>query len=103
MRSVWKFEANALVVAGKQEIIMPKGAELLDVQYQQMHSVFQGGTTTENICIWAMVDTKEEEFKNRQFEMYGTGHDIPETGEGTLHYISTVQDAPLVWHVFERI
>lgn len=86
---IWKY--NISIEAGRQEIQLPKGAEILSIQNQY------GG-----IAMWVLVEenTKKEEDKIRYFEVYGTGHPIPlETGR---EYIATVLISPFVWHIFEH-
>ncbi|HOH62242.1 MAG TPA: hypothetical protein PK698_07230 [Bacilli bacterium] len=79
----------------KVTITMPKNAEILSVQVQQ------GGPV-----MWAIVNPEEEKVE-RHFEMFGTGHQIPEDGINRK-YISTIQVTPnivlppLCFHVFER-
>ena len=68
---------------------MPQGAQVLTVQ-------MQGGTP----CLWARVDT-ERALERRSFDVYGTGHEVPD--DPRLVYVSTFQmdNGALVWHVFE--
>lgn len=77
-----------------ETIQLPKGAEILSVQYQK-------GV----LCLWAMGNA--EEVEDRIIEIYGTGWEIgaDKSKGGTLKYIATVQNdqQDLVWHVFERV
>jgi hypothetical protein len=68
---------------------MPQGAQVLTVQMQD-------GTP----CLWAKVDpTRPTE--RRTFNVYGTGHEMPD--DPCLVYVATFQmgGGALVWHVFE--
>jgi hypothetical protein len=50
-------------------------------------------------CLWALVDP-EQDYTDRTIDIIVTGHDIVDLFTRT--YIGTVQQGPLVWHVFER-
>lgn len=81
--TVWKYP---LAIADSQSIIMPVGAEILDVQVQ-------GGIP----CLWAMVDpTRPTE--HVLVQTVGTGHTFFPIGE----YVGTYQvhNGTLVFHVF---
>jgi hypothetical protein len=89
-KAIFKYPLDA---RGEQQVMMPEGARVLSVQEQ-------GGV----ICLWAMVET-DRPFKTvRTFQIYGTGHSIP---DGLRHrvYVGTVQTegGSLVWHVFELV
>lgn len=79
-------------VTGIQNVILPLGANILAVQMQK-HVV----------CLWAMVQEKQNKFQTRCIEIFGTGHPMSQQFNRT--YIGTVQqeEGTLVWHVFERI
>jgi hypothetical protein len=51
--------------------------------------------------MWALVNPEASKEK-RRFELYGTGHDVPES-DGLIH-VGTfqMQDGALVFHLFER-
>jgi len=68
---------------------MPQGAQVLTVQMQD-------GTP----CLWARVDT-DRALEWRSFDVYGTGHEMPD--DPRLVYVATFQmdGGALVWHVFE--
>lgn len=68
---------------------MPKDAKILSLQIQDGY-----------ICIWAMVDT-DKPVERRRFTRYGTGHEIIASDVRFLKFIETIQDGPLVWHIFE--
>lgn len=88
---IWKFP---LATADKQDISLPKGAEILCVQTQD-----------DKPYLWALV---EEGFtENRTFEIFGTGQKI-NYDSGTARYIDRKyigsfqqQEGVFVWHVFE--
>lgn len=87
MKSIWKFPLKA---EGKQSIVIPEGAVLLDVQTQ--HQI---------PCLWALVDPEAEQ-ETRLVITHGTGHPV---GEDTGAYIGTYQinGGSLVFHVFEHV
>lgn len=87
MKTIWKIP---LIVAGEQDILLPKGSEILSCQFQ--HGM---------LCLWAEVDHKACK-ETRIISIFGTGHPIL---EGSFEYITTVQEAKgdLVWHIYERI
>ena len=80
---ILKWELN-----DSQELFLPKGAKILDVQIQK-----------DTCCLWALCDENATREK-RVFAIYGTGNPIPDD-PGT--YISTFQmyNGNLVFHVFE--
>ena len=88
-KQIWKFELYPNVTV----IDMPKGAEILTVQTQD-----------EIPFIWVLVNPENLEEK-RQFEIYGTGHDIYCDMGIERKYINTFQlsGGSLVFHLFERI
>ena len=89
-QSIWKFPMD---VNDKVKISMPKGAEILTVQTQH-----------ETPCIWALVDTENGK-EERYFEIFGTGHPIPNDMGVERKYINTFQlkGGALVFHLFERL
>lgn len=86
-KTIWKFP---LEIAGAQGIEMPKGAEILCVQFQKTI-----------LCLWAIVDPSAEN-EIRGFEICGTGR-APQHDFDRLSYVSTFQtmDGEFVWHLFE--
>lgn len=75
-----------LQLTDTQVIMMPRRAEILDVQVQKGQ-----------IQLWAMVDV-EEPLTPRTFHIIGTGNKFTKKGR---RYISTIQDGAFVWHIFE--
>lgn len=92
-KQIWKFVLNR---ADRQTIKMPHGAHVISVQMQKTGPYELHGTP----CLWAIVEPNEEK-EDREFLFIGTGHDFDE--EDASVYIGTIQDGPLVWHVFESL
>ena len=90
MKTIYKY---ILTAKGSQKIPMPMNAEILSIQNQN-----------EQICIWAIVDPKEEK-ELRHFEIFGTGHPLNYKTGGEATFIGTVQmsSGSLVLHVFEKV
>lgn len=84
-RQVWKFPLN---LTGSNNLTIPEGAEILDVQIQH-------GT----VCLWALVDL-DAPSTSREVFLAGTGHDLP---AGTLTHLGTTQsfEGSFVFHAFE--
>lgn len=89
-QSIWKFP---LVVENKTTLQMPVGSEVLCVQAQAGHLP----------CLWALV-YPEKEKEDRHFELFGTGHPVPNDISIERKYIGTYQleDGAFVAHLFER-
>ena len=68
-----------------QTLMLPEKAELLAAAQRP-----------EGVCIWFEV-YPDQNIKGRRFEVYGTGHPIPERAV----YCGTVFDTVLVWHIYE--
>jgi len=87
--TIWKFEFEDTAI---QKISMPKNAEILYVDSQ-----------TETLCLWALVDPKEEE-EDRTLEIFGTGHVVPYGMGVSRKHIGSFQMhlGAIVLHVFER-
>ena len=85
---IWKWQLN---VEDRQQISMPKGAQILTVQIQ--HDV---------LCLWALVDDTAGPFQqeSRWVAIIGTGNPIP-TSLKLKQYIGTFQlyGGDLVFHV----
>ena len=85
MTTIYKYTLRP----GRTMLQMPADAQVLTVQMQD-------GTP----CLWAKVDpTKPAEL--RTFDVYGTGHTMPD--DPPMLYVATFQmeGGALVWHVFE--
>lgn len=89
-KSIWKFPLDT---TDYQKVLMPKNAQILSIQAQN-----------EIPCIWAIVD-KEAESEEREFEIFGTGHQYKDDiWFGKEHsFVGTYQlnDGSLVFHCFE--
>jgi hypothetical protein len=87
MKTIWKFK---LQTTDEQQILMPKGSEILTVQIQDGEP-----------CIWAMINEPNAEAEKRYIEVFGTGNPI--LSHGPRKYIGTYQlrGGALVFHVFE--
>lgn len=85
MRTIYKYKLEP----NFGTLQMPKGAQVLTVQIQH-------GTP----CLWAKVDPTQPT-ERRTFNVYGTGHEMPD--DPCLVYVATFQvdGGALVWHVFE--
>ncbi len=79
-----------IALEDEQLVKMPHNAKILSVQEQKG-----------KICLWAMIAGGLPSTCERKIFIYGTGHEIkyPERKA----YIGTVQQGPLVWHVFEEV
>ena len=80
---IWKYPIQTYT-----ELQVPKGAKVLTVQMQNGEPQ-----------IWMLVNT-EMPFERRVFQVFGTGHLVPDD-PGT--YIATFQVEPYVFHVFEIV
>lgn len=88
MITVFKYEIPPYNGAVK----LPVGAEILSVGFQR--DVF---------CMWVKVDT-EAETEERNFEAFGTGHEMPYNMGADYLFVGTAHmDNGLVFHAFERL
>jgi len=88
--TVWKFPLNQ---EDTQTVDIPLPAQILCVQMQNGKA-----------CIWALCDPKRP-LQRKTIRIYGTGYPlrvIEYRGMRTDRYISTFQNGPFVWHVFEE-
>lgn len=86
METIYKYP---LLLTDKQELLLPVGANLLDVQLQG-----------EQLCLWAIVDTDAQRFHKYIVRIEGTGQGpIPFDHRGAI-LRRTVQQGGMVWHVF---
>lgn len=98
MRTVYKYrtELKSTVI-----VSMPEGAEILSVGHEMV-----GDTCI--VLFWALVNPDTKLFRNRRFDIYGTGHNIVTSGKDYLMYVGRVEHPmeswyrPLQWHVFEN-
>lgn len=87
-KQVWKYQ----ITPGRNEIELPKDAQILAVQTQYG-----------NPCLWVLVNPKAAK-ETRYFDVFGTGHDIPYDMGTERHYIGTFQleNGHLIFHLFEN-
>jgi hypothetical protein len=85
MITIHKFPLH---IIKKQEVEIPNSAEILTAQIQD--DVLQ---------LWAKVNT-EHPNTSYTIVILGTGHEFPGYD---LKYISTIQHAGFVWHIFQVI
>ena len=94
MTSIYKYPLGMDIHHGQTlEIMMPRGAKLLDLQ-------MQGQIPT----LWAIVNP-EKELKKYVFHVFGTGFEMTDYDKKYYDYVGTIQymtvlGGPLVWHVF---
>jgi hypothetical protein len=85
-KKIYKYALN---VTDEQTIIMPQRWKPLAVQ-------FQGN----QLCLWALVEVGRTYDGPVSIRVVGTGNPFEDADE--CHYIGTVQQPPLVWHVFHK-
>ncbi len=88
--TIWKYELR--ITDGAQSIEMPGHARVLSAAMQDSALV-----------LWALVTPGSNPKSVRRFVVHGTGHPIPHQASMRYVPVSTVQDGPLVWHVFEWV
>lgn len=84
-RTVWKFAMPR--GAGLAHILMPRGAQILDV-------AFQG----DMVHLWALVE-RGVPSEERVFQVVGTGHDV---SDELQTFLKTLHINGYVFHIFER-
>jgi hypothetical protein len=87
---IYKYDLG--LIDGIQPLMLPLYSDVLTVQDQSGH-----------LQLWALINEGELMREKRFFEVFGTGHIVP--NHGNRKYISTVQmDAGnYVFHIFERL
>lgn len=73
------------------EFEMPRDPVPLAAQLQEPY--FYG---PKHMTIWAQVDDARP-LMTRRFAVVSTGHEVPQPAR----FVSTVQDGPFAWHVFD--
>ncbi len=88
-KAIYKYQ---LEVTDLQNILLPKGAEILTIQAQ-----------FEKPCLWALVDPNENSNVSVGIEIFGTGPPVGYDMGVDRKYISTFQlkGGALVFHAFE--
>lgn len=94
MRTVWKYSIS-MYREDVGTFFIPKGARLVHVAPEVLNP---GSLQEQAVSLWFEVDPDSDK-EPRVFEIFGTGHDIPEAA-GT--YRGTAVVPPLVVHVYER-
>ncbi len=84
MEKIYKY---VLEITDEQVITMPAPLKILSAQIQD-----------DQLCLWALV-TPNAPMENLPVAIVGTGHPFDYIWE-KWEYLNTVQDGPLVWHVF---
>lgn len=89
MTTVWKFKLT--LNRDGLSLTLPEGSKILSVHEQRG-----------DICLWVQVDTEVKIHQRRSFEVYGTGHLIPE-GDRTFLGSVFMDGGAFVFHVFEKL
>jgi hypothetical protein len=84
-REIWKFELSPRVTLN-----IPKGGKVLAAKKQ-----------LDSLYIWVLVDPSATPVE-RFFEVYGTGHPIPDSASLEFINAAIMEGGALVFHVFER-
>jgi hypothetical protein len=93
-QEIWKFSTIDKGFADRFEIKMPKNTQLLYVDIDAHNFP----------CIWGLV-YPHEETEIRYFELFGTGHTIPNDMGVERKYVGSYryQNGEFIGHIFERI
>ena len=88
-RAVYSY---AIKFEPEQDLLLPNGAEILDVQLQ--HGFWM---------LWALIDPNEKMVQLRHIRLVGTGHEFDDASSVVLTHIATVPqvDGNFMWHFFE--
>ena len=89
MKTIYKYRINT----GLTPITLPKRSQIFSANYD----------ASGVLCVWAAVDTKEEEMEKRVVYLTGTGWPLEDLKDWNYRFINTVIDEKngLVWHIFE--
>jgi hypothetical protein len=87
MKTIYKYPLH---ITDTQVVTAPQGAVWLTVQVQR-----------DILGLWAVVDPTAKPC-GRTIRIYGTGQPIPDYECPPKKHIGTVQEGPLVWHIFEE-
>lgn len=89
MKTIYKYSINT----GLTPITLPKRSQIFSANYDPSGI----------LCVWAAVDTREEEMEKRVVYLTGTGWPLEDLKDWNYRFINTVIDKNngLVWHVFE--
>lgn len=83
MKTIFKYP---LYLVDEQTVPLPNGAQPLSVQLQNGE-----------LYMWALVDIQSPS-NPRRFRIFGTG--TPAMLDSNWHFVDTVQQGMLVWHIF---
>lgn len=88
MNTIFKYPLEfTLLNNSRNTILMPYGAMPLTVRMQGLE-----------MFLWAQVSREPGVNQWRHFDIYGTGHDMPEN-PGV--YVDTVEQGVFIWHIFD--
>lgn len=87
MKTIFKYA----IISHQFSLHLPRGAVV-------RHFAMQNGQQ----CLWVEQDTDKPKVE-REFLIFGTGHDIPESPNEAMVYFGTLFEEPYVWHLYERI
>lgn len=94
MRTVWKYQIK-IMRDTVGTFYVPEGAILV---HAAPDVIYPGSLSEPCVSLWFEVES-ENDAEVRVFEVFGTGHAIPDAAG--VH-VASVVDAPLVLHVYER-
>lgn len=87
---IWRYEISIIEASS---IILPESAKVV-------HAGFDERTPLQHLTLWILrIAEPKGEKRPRRFEVYGTGHTIPDDRE----HVGTVPAGPFVWHVLEAL
>ena len=99
MKTIWKFQLppHPGLAVWVVDFEIPQDPVPLSAALQQVPSNMPiDWPRATRLTIWVQVDDKRR-LRARRFAIVGTGHEVPQPAR----FISTVQDGPYVWHVFD--
>ncbi len=100
MKTVWKYQLppHPGLAVWVVDFEMPQDPVPLSAALQEVPSALAPSfpCCPTRLTIWAQVDDARP-LRRRTFAVVGTGHEVPQPAR----FISTVQDGPFVWHVFD--
>jgi hypothetical protein len=97
MRTVWKFSIPIYRdVVGTFQV--PNGSRVVHVASETLNP---GSLSEPGVSLWFEVPNADADREFRVFEVFGTGHNIPD-GAGAFVGTALIPDHGLVLHVYER-
>lgn len=85
MRTIFKYD---LMIGWNNSLYLPERSKVLYVAEQYG-----------NLTMWVEQPTMNHMSENRIFQVYGTGHLIPDNND--VHVGTVLMSSGLVWHVYE--